>query len=133
MAVDSATAWGGYVKGAEISVLDFVALALYFTTPRTSERLPFRFVMLFYFLATGLSAFQALEPREALFAVWQLARMFLVYATISRGCADPRVTPAVLSGMAIGMFVEVGVVIWQRFDEGIIKPAERWGIRTFSA
>ena len=32
MAVDSAPGWGGYVKGAKISILDLVALALYFTT-----------------------------------------------------------------------------------------------------
>ena len=59
MALDSTALWGGYVKGAEISLLDLIALALYFTTADVKRPLPFRFLMAFYFLMVVLSAFQA--------------------------------------------------------------------------
>src|SRR5260370_7903577 len=100
MAICSAADWGGYVTGAEISGLDLVALALYISLPRGRHSLAFRFSMAFYFLATVISALQALAPVASLFYPWQLARMFLVYATIANGCADPRITWALMMRMA---------------------------------
>jgi O-antigen ligase len=116
--------WVGYVKGAEISLLDFLALVIYFSLPSTRDPLPFRFSMLFYFVAVLLSAFQAEFPMAALFYPWQLARMFLVYAVVTRGCAaDPRVAPAVLKGMAAGICFEAGLTIWQRFGLGVLQTS----------
>src|ERR1700736_4844080 len=111
MAFISWLSWPGYVKGAEFSVLDGLALAIYLSLPRARQAVPFRLSMLLYFLATVFSAFQAGEPTAALFYSWQLARMFLVYATVTRGCGDPRVPHAILRGMALGVFVEVAVTI----------------------
>jgi O-antigen ligase len=77
--------------------------------------------MALYFLATVLSAFQATEPTAALFFSWQLARMFLVYATVARGCAAPHVPLAILQGMAAGLVVEVVVAASQRFALGMVQ------------
>jgi len=77
--------------------------------------------MALYFLATVLSALQANEPEAALFYPWQLARMFLVYAAVARGCADPRVAPALLKGMALGILLEAAVVVWQRFGLDMLQ------------
>jgi O-antigen ligase len=121
MAFISWLSWPGYVKGAEFSVLDGLALAIYLSLPRARQAVPFRLSMLLYFLATVFSAFQAGEPTAALFYSWQLARMFLVYATVTRGCGDPRVPHAILRGMALGVFVEVAVTIWQRFGLGMVQ------------
>src|SRR6266852_3923271 len=85
MAVVSWLGWPGYVQGAEFSILDGLAIALYLALPRTSRSIPFRFSMALYFFATVLSAVQAAEPTAALFYSWQLARMLLVYATVARG------------------------------------------------
>src|SRR5262249_22459203 len=52
--------WVGYVKGAEVSLLDFIALSIYLTLPRPEGRLPFRWSMAPYFAVTALSAIQAL-------------------------------------------------------------------------
>jgi O-antigen ligase len=122
MAFISWLGWPGYLKGAEFSALDGLALALYLSLPRARHSIPFRFSMLLYFLATVLSAFQAAEPTAALFYSWQLARMFLVYAAVARGCADPRVPLAILNGMAAGLVVEVVVSASQRLGGMLQAP-----------
>ena len=119
----SLTQWPGYVKGIEISALDVLALALYLSLPVARHSLPFRVSMALYFIAASLSTLQAAEPVAALFYLWQLARMFLVYAVVTRACADPRVAPAILKGMAAGLFMEAGVEIWQRFALGLVQAS----------
>ena len=104
-----------YVHGAEFSVLDGLALALYFSLPPSRHSLPFRFAMSLYFVAVVLSVFLSPDAITALFYVWQLARMFLIYAVVARGATDPRIATAVLTGMAIGLFLQVPVMLWQRF------------------
>jgi hypothetical protein len=122
MAIDSAAAWGGYVKGAEVSFLDLIALTLYLSTKGVRRPLPFRFVMAFYFLVVVLSALEAWQTKESLFYPWQLARMFLVYATVTRGCcSDPRVSPALMTGMGAALIMEAGFTIWQRFGLGMLQ------------
>lgn len=122
MALDSAPEWVGYVKGAEISVIDLLATALYFTTSGIRHPpLPFRIVMLFYLGVVLLSALQAFVPIEALFFLWQLSRMFVLYMAVTRGCVDPRVTPALLDGMGAGLILEAAFAIWQRFGLGMIQ------------
>jgi O-antigen ligase len=122
MAIISWPNWSGYVKGIEFSVLDGLMLALYFSSRSTRHPLPFRFSMALYFLAALLSVLQAEVPMAALFYVWQLARMFLVYAVVARACADSRVPLAILRGFGVSMCLEVGVTIWQRFGLGILRP-----------
>jgi O-antigen ligase len=114
--------WVGYVKGAELSILDLLALAIYLSLPRSYGRLPFRFSMAAYFIATVLSATEARFPMTALFYSWQLARMFLLYATLYRGiCADPRVASAVLKGMGAGILMQAAVAILERFGFGVLQ------------
>jgi O-antigen ligase len=121
MAAYSASEWGGYVKGAEISIIDIIAMSLYLNLPRTRESLPFRYLMALYFVAALISAIQALAPIQSLFFPWQLARMFLLYATVARGCVDYRVTRAIMKGMAFAIIFETLFVIWQRFGLGLVQ------------
>ena len=122
MALVSWPFWPGYVKGAEISVLDLIAIALYLGMPRTADELPFRLTMAAYFVAVVLSALQAGTPPAALFYAWQLARMALVYAVIAKGCAaDPRAAPAILNGMVIGLAYQALDSLWERFGHGVLQ------------
>src|SRR5262249_31706501 len=82
---------------------------------------PFRLVMGFYFCVVLLSAVQAQVPFAVLFYAWQLLRIFLVYVLITKAVADERVVPALLTGMAIGICYEAGVVVWQRFALHVIQ------------
>jgi O-antigen ligase len=47
--------------------------------------------------------------------------MFLIYAVVARACADPRVAPAILKGMAAGLFVQAAFAIWERFELGMFQ------------
>jgi O-antigen ligase len=107
--------WPGYVKGAEFSVLDALAIALYLALPPQPQRLPFRLPMAIYFTAVLLSAFQATAPPAALFYAWQLLRTFLVYSVVVRACAfDARGAFALLKGMGVGLAMEALVAVWER-------------------
>ncbi len=127
LAVISWAGWPGYVLGAEVSIIDIMAIALYLSLPRTERRLPFRLSMVLYFLAVLLSAFQAPVPVAALFYAWQIARMFLLYAVVAKACKDERVVPALLTGMAIGICFEACVTIWQRFGQGVFQTGGTFG------
>jgi O-antigen ligase len=121
MAIDSNPLWGGYVKGVEVSGLDLIAAVLYLSVPGTGQSTPFRFSMALYFLATVLSAFQAFVPTASLYYSWQLARMFLMYATVTKGCIDPKATWALMKGMGAALVMEACLVIWQRFGQGLVQ------------
>ncbi len=131
LAVISWPQWAGYVKGLEISVMDLLALALYFSLPRTGRALPFRISMALYFLAVLLSVFQSSVPIAALFYAWQIARMFLVYAVVVKACADERVVPALLTGMTIALCLEACFAIWERFGLGVLQAGGTMGHQNF--
>jgi O-antigen ligase len=119
--------WPGISRGIEVSALDVLALAIYLSLPRGGEPLPFKVAMGFYLAAVLLSAIQATVPFAAIFYVWQLARVFLVYAVVTKACADERVAPSLLKGMAIGLCFEACVVIWDRFHLGAVYATGTFG------
>jgi O-antigen ligase len=124
IALDSWGGWSGYVQGAEVSLLDALALALYLSLPASRGSLPFRLSMALYFVAVLLSSLQAELPMAALLYSWQLARIFFVCAVVARGvAADPRVAPAILGGMAAALFVQAGFAVWERFGLGILQAS----------
>ena len=131
MAAISWPLWPGYVKGLEISLMDVLALALYFSLPRDNHRLPFRFSMAFYFAAVVLSVLQSPVPVASIFYVWQLARMFLVYAVVTKACRDERVPMALLAGMTLGLCMEAGDSIWERFVLGVLQAGGTVGHQNF--
>jgi O-antigen ligase len=107
-----------YVHGAEFSVLDGLIIAIFFSLPKGRFSPPFWFVMFPYFAVVSLSTLQSIYPMASLFYAWQLARMFFVYAVVARACADPRVPSAILTGMAVGLFVQLVTVLLERFAWG---------------
>jgi O-antigen ligase len=115
--------WPGYVTGFEISLLDFLLLAIYLSLPRTNNSLPFLFSIGFYFFAVLLSVFQAGVPEAALFYILQLMRIIFVYAVVAKACADDRVVPSLLKGMAVGLLWQAGLAISQRFGGGLLQTA----------
>ena len=114
--------WRGLTNGFEVTVIDFVALAIFLSLPPAREPLPFRFVFGFYFLAVLVATSLAEVPLTASFYAWQFLRMYLVYAVVARICAaDDGVTVALLKGMSIGLALQSVVVIYQRFGLGIVQ------------
>lgn len=131
MATISWPGWPGYVKGTEISIMDVLAIALYLSLPRTTCALPFKLPMVLYFIAAVLSVFQTAVPMASIFYAWQLARMFLVYAVVTKASADKRVAPAILTGMTIGLCFEACFAIWERFGLGILQVGGTIGDKNY--
>jgi len=124
--------WPGYTLGAEISLLDLIAVAIYFALPRSRQSLPFLFSIGFYFFAVLLSAIQGSVTQATLFYCWQLARVFFFYAVITKAAAaDERVIPALLKGVAFGMFLAAGQAVWERFGVGVLQTAGGFPHRNF--
>jgi hypothetical protein len=119
--------WRGYAKGAEISALDLLLVALYLGMPKAQNNLPFKASFGFYFFAVLISVFQADAPVAALFYVWQVARMFFVYMVIARASEDERVVESILTGMLIGLVYEASLVLWQRFALGDVQTPGTFG------
>ena len=125
VAVISDVNWIGHANGVEFGVLDALTLALYISLPRVGHALPFRISMLLYFSAVLLSVFQARYAWiAAVYYLAQLARMFLVYAAVTRVCVlDSRAISALMTGMVAGLLFETVVVIFQRFALGILQAS----------
>src|SRR6185503_8617702 len=63
---------------------------------------------------------------------WQLGRVFFFYAVVAKACAaDERVVPALLKGIAFGMFLAAGQAIWERFGAGVLQTAGGFPHRNF--
>lgn len=128
MATISWPNWSGYVYGLEISALDLVVISLWLSLPGRSPPVPFRWSFVLYLVAILVSAFQAMEPWATAFYGWQVARMFLVYIVVAKGCAaDKRVAPAVLTGMAIGIGFQACFALMQRYVFGSLQPSGSFG------
>ena len=122
MAFISWPQWPGFVQGTEFWVIDAVALVLFLSLRGVKCSLPFQLSMYLYFAAVLLSILQARTPIPSFFYPWQLVRIFLMYAAVTRGVyADPRVAPALLKGMATGLIIEATIAVWQRFGLGVLQ------------
>jgi O-antigen ligase len=107
--------WPGYVQGFDVTLLDLLIAMVFFSLPRTRNKIPFKYVFVLYISAVLLSAFQAGNPMATFYYVWQLIRIFIVYLIIARACSDTRLLVALLQGLAIGVCFETAIVFWQRF------------------
>jgi len=108
-----------YVHGAEFSVLDALAIAIYLSLPDRRVSLPFGLPIGLYLLAVVFSISQAVYPMAAAFYAWQIVRMLFVFLVVTKACDDPRVPSAILTGMAAGLLAQMAAVIWQRFALGV--------------
>jgi hypothetical protein len=113
--------WTGIVTGVQLTVLDALALSLYFAHRNERYPVPFRLEFAFYLFTTVLSALVAYVPEAALFYSWQVARMIFVYVVVARLCANPLYVSALLKGMGAGLLLQMPVTIWQRFGLGVLQ------------
>ena len=91
MAIISWAEWPGYVKGLEVSIVDFLVVAVSFTLPRTIRSFPLllSFAMAAYFFAALLSVVQSGVPMASLFYCWQLLKLYFLCTVLARACATP--------------------------------------------
>jgi O-antigen ligase len=121
IAVISWSGWPGFVKGAEISALDFVVFALWIGLPKSRAGIPFKTFMVLYLLTVVVSSFGADTPQATLFYIWQIARMYFIYSVVVRASVEEGVIESILTGMLIGLCYEAWTVLWQRFVLGDVQ------------
>src|SRR5439155_20891391 len=115
--------WAWYVKGAELSVLDVLAFAIYLALPDERKAFPFKAVATAYLITVLASAFEAEFAEPALFYAWQTMRVLFVAFVVSRATVnDMDTAPALLRGMAYGIIVALGSAAWDRFANGTLQP-----------
>lgn len=118
--------WPGYVKGAELSVIDAFALAVLLSSKRVATPLPFKIVFGAYLLAILVSATQANVPQATLFAVWQMCRTYLLFLAVVRICQDDRGPTALIAGMTVGLALQAGIALSDRLS-GAIQTGGSFG------
>lgn len=114
--------WPGYVKGAELSIVDALAFAMYLALPRVSKSFPFKAVSIAYLLAVLASVFETEFAQPVLFYAWQTTRVLFIAFVVSRAVMnDMNTTLALLRGMAYGIIVALGSAAWDHFVHGAVQ------------
>jgi O-antigen ligase len=115
--------WTGYISAIQISAIDLIAIAIYFSIRHQTNDIRYHLPFVLYLVALSLSVFQADMPLAAVFAVSQFARIYFLTFVIAKACTDETVPPLLLKGLAIGLALQVVVVGYQKFGLGIIQPS----------
>lgn len=111
--------WIGFVYSLELTILDLMAMAMFFTLPGRGLSWWCKLPALLFLLASALSVLQADHPLGAVFGVWQIARMVFILIVVGHACRiEPKVAVYILSGMAIGVAAHLLAVLYQRFGLG---------------
>ncbi|QDZ08054.1 hypothetical protein FPZ24_11650 [Sphingomonas panacisoli] len=114
--------WFGTVRGIAISPADALALALVMTRRPVRGNLPFWGVFAVYAVALTVSMMPASVPMASVFAVWQFARMLLLFSAIGGECFRPDLRQGLLNGCGLGLMVQAGFVIWQKLHGVVQAP-----------
>lgn len=114
--------WVGHVPGLQVSAIDLIAVAIYFTVSHRKNTIRYHFPFLLYLVALSLSVFQADMPLGAIFSVWQFLRIYFLTAVIAKACTDETVPLQLLKGLAIGVAIQFVVVLYQKFGLKMIQP-----------
>jgi hypothetical protein len=105
----------GDARGIEVTIVDLLLGASALALPRASAPAPYRLPRWAYMAAVLVSA--ALSPvlLYSSFSVWKLLRMYFLFAVTVRACEDPRVPPAILRGLSLGILYEAALCAQQRY------------------
>lgn len=122
IALISGEGWIGYVHGMELSVIDFLALALLLSLPKERSVVSYHLPLAFYMCALLLATFQAAHPLVSFFHVFQFARVYLLVVVVVRGCAQERVPILLMKGLALGLALQLFAVIYQLAKGGYVQP-----------
>lgn len=96
--------WAGPIKGVELAMIDFLAIAIIMATPKAKAPLSVVWPWALYFVVIVFSAAQATLPQPVFYYAWQVARAGLVFYAAFRLASYPRTIEAMLWGLfaAIG-------------------------------
>jgi O-antigen ligase len=114
-------AYRGDTRGLELSLVDFVALALFVATPKGAGPPPFRTSRALYLAVALISIALAPIPLFASFATFKLARCYLLFLCVHRASRQLRADPWFLTGLSLGLVYATGLCLWQRYGLGMMQ------------
>ncbi|GAA3893234.1 hypothetical protein GCM10022276_10530 [Sphingomonas limnosediminicola] len=123
--------WQGTVKGIEVSLLDAVAVAVLFSTPKARIPLPLKLAFLLLMVGVAVSTAVAYQKLPALFYVWQLMRAGVLFVAVFRLCsAVPQAPLAMVAGAGLGLIYE-SILATRQYLSGDPRPGGNLGHSNF--
>jgi O-antigen ligase len=95
--------WPGYVKGALISLLDTMSIAILITVRPSPYRSMILWAYILYLISTIVSVFFAGAWMGSIFFPWQLGRAIIVFAAVTRISAQPDGARQIIGGLSAGV------------------------------
>jgi hypothetical protein len=115
--------WFSYVPGFQITVIDLIAVALFFSVKSKRVSIHYQIPFILYLAAISLSVLQAEKPPAAIFYVWQFVRMYFFAIVVAKGCTEQNTAIQLMRGLAIGLSIQTVTVFWQKFGLHIVEPS----------
>ncbi|NTZ43961.1 O-antigen ligase family protein [Altererythrobacter sp. SALINAS58] len=108
--------WPGYAKGAVITVVDSLAVAILLSHRIRWRGLPLRWPLLAYLFTVCISVMFSASAQSSLFYVFQIIRMLALFVAVSAVVQDRSGLHWIAIGLSIGAIVQALVAIDQRFS-----------------
>lgn len=105
--------WAGWPKGIEVSILDFLAIAVIGATRSPSTKLRQLWPWLIYFVAVVAALPHAGVKMAGFFYIWQLMRVILVAVAAMRLASYPGVADWLFKGIFAGVAFQVFFAVSQ--------------------
>lgn len=118
--------WPGHTKGAIVTVLDALALAIIVTSPSPFKKLPILGVFVAYVFAAILSMAFSNQPITSGFYAFQMLRMLLMFVAVASIMRDPKAIQWLAYGLAAGAMFQGVITIQQRLS-GAVQAAGTMG------
>ena len=113
----------GHVRGLVVSAIDFIAVGAYIAIRHQKNSIRYHLPFILYACAIGLSVTQADVPSTAALYLWQFIRIYFAAIVIARACVDEGVPEQFMKGMAIGLGIQLVLVVYQKFVLGAVQPS----------
>ena len=108
----------GDARGFEVTIVDLVAIGLFFALPKARWPMPYKRLALAWLGIATISVAFAWEPLYAGFGAWRVARVTFIGAVVARACEDRAVPPILLRGLAWGVVAQLAYAIHGRYVLG---------------
>jgi hypothetical protein len=108
--------WPGYTKGAVITLLDTLALAIITTHRNPRGMPPLTGFIIFYLLASLLSVAMSQVPLGSAFYAFQLMRILILMVAVAKIANDSRAFKWLALGLASGISYQAVFTIWQKLN-----------------
>lgn len=108
-------AYRGESNGVTVTLVDVLAVALFFALPLRGRLGPYWKTRFVYLGIALLSVINTEVPIYTWFAVWKLVRAYFYLSVVARVCVQPNLAPWLVSGLGMGVVYSAGIAAYQRY------------------